>query len=107
MEFFQQAHSRCCKKIAMHQRTVFIEAQRLFRKHKHGMDVVALELLFRLRKSHPKYNMSVLVKEDVDHCLHKSATLSVKTLRSAFYPLWEQWMLPKWTKKNKESILHC
>ena len=86
---------------------IFIEAQRLFRKHKHGMDVVALELLQRLKKANTPYDISVLVKEDADHCLQNSNTLTTQTLKAAFYPLWEQWVLPRAIAKNKSNWLHC
>ncbi len=89
-------------------KTVWIEAQRLFRKQKHGMDVVALELLQRLRNTDPGFDMRVLVKEDVDHCLDNTATLSVITLKSFFYPLWEQWILPLFLRTGKKkNLLHC
>lgn len=89
-------------------KTIWIEAQRLFRKQKHGMDVVALELLQRLRMTDTPFDIKVLVKEDVDHCLQESKTLSVVTLKPFFYPLWEQWILP-WFLRNgkKKDLLHC
>lgn len=86
---------------------IWIEAQRLFRKQKHGMDVVALELLQRLRYSDPAFEMGVLVKEDEDHCLDATPALSVKTLKPGFYPLWEQWTLPKFLSTEKADLLHC
>ena len=91
----------------MQQRKIFIEAQRLFRAHKHGMDVVALELLQRLRNRTPAYSFDVLVKHDEDHCLQNSDSLTVSSLSSLFYPLWEQWLLPKQTGNNKKNLLHC
>ena len=86
---------------------ISIEAQRLFRKQKHGMDVVALELLQRLRNAHTEYTIDVLVKEDEDPCLDNSSTLSVQVLPSAFYPLWEQWVLPRFLSSKKITLLHC
>ena len=86
---------------------IWIEAQRLFRKQKHGMDVVALELLQRLRYADTAFDMSVLVKEDEDHCLESTPALSVKTLKPGFYPLWEQWTLPKFLSSEKADLVHC
>ena len=86
---------------------IFIEAQRLFRKNKHGMDVVALELLQRLKNSNTPYDITVLVKEDKSHCLQQGKTLKIQTLKAAFYPLWEQWILPRSVAKHKNSWLHC
>lgn len=91
----------------MERKKLYIEAQRLFRKQKHGMDVVALELLQRLKNEPTGYDITVLVKEDEDHCLTNSETLQIKTLRSAFYPLWEQWILPQFTNLQNNSLLHC
>ena len=91
----------------MQTRSIFIEAQRLFRKQKHGMDVVALELLQRLKTANTPYNISVLVKEDEDQCLQNSRTLTVKKLKASFYPLWEQWTLPRVVGTQKNSLLHC
>ena len=86
---------------------IYIEAQRLFRKHKHGMDIVALELLQRLRQRNPAYSFHVLVKNDEDHCLHNSDSMTVSSLRSFFYPVWEQWLLPNRTGGSKQNLLHC
>lgn len=91
----------------MERKKLYIEAQRLFRKQKHGMDVVALELLQRLKNADTGYDISVLVKEDEDHCLTNSKTLRVQILKSAFYPLWEQWILPRFTGSQKNCLLHC
>jgi len=91
----------------MERKILYIEAQRLFRKQKHGMDVVALELLQRLKKVETGYGITVLVKEDEDHCLTKNSNLLVQTLKSAFYPLWEQWILPRFIRLQKNCVLHC
>lgn len=86
---------------------ICIEAQRLFRKQKHGMDVVALELLQRLRYSDPGFDMTVLVKEDEDTCLESTSALSVQTLKPGFYPFWEQYTLPRFLSTQKANLLHC
>ena len=91
----------------MQERIIFIEAQRLFRKQKHGMDVVAIELLKRLRNLSPSYQFHVLVKADQYNCLENSKSLTVSSLRSFFYPIWEQCFLPINTGNNSRNILHC
>ena len=91
----------------MQERVIYIEAQRLFRKQKHGMDIVAIELLKRLRNLSPSYQFHVLVKKDEDHCLDNSKSMTVSSLKSHFYPIWEQWFLPKTTGSNSRNILHC
>jgi glycosyltransferase involved in cell wall biosynthesis len=89
------------------QKKLFIEAQRLFRAHKHGMDVVALELLQRLKNVPTTFEKCVLVKQDEDHCLQGNNTLSIQHLPQAFYPFWEQRLLPAFTNNYKNSVLHC
>ena len=93
----------------MNRKKICIEAQRLFRKQKHGMDVVALELLRRLRNADTDFDMQVLVKEDADPCLENGSVLSVQTLKPVFYPLWEQWILPRFlaAQNPDASLLHC
>ena len=86
---------------------VYIEAQRLFRKQKHGMDVVALELLQRLSKINTEFSLTVIVKEDIDHCLKDTASLSIQTLKPGFYPIWEQFTLPRFLTNNTPGLLHC
>ena len=86
---------------------IFIEAQRLFRKQKHGMDVVALELLQRLKNAGTKYTISVVTKQDEDVCLQCGNGFTIKILKSAFYPVWEQWILPRFAAKRPDALLHC
>ena len=93
----------------MNRKKIAIEAQRLFRKQKHGMDVVALELLRRLRNADTDFDIQVLVKEDADSCLENGPVLSVQTLKPVFYPLWEQWILPRFlaAQSPHANLLHC
>ncbi|MFZ4056703.1 MAG: glycosyltransferase family 4 protein [Ferruginibacter sp.] len=91
----------------METKHLFIEAQRLFRKQKHGMDVVALELLQRLRKEAARFNITVVVKADEDICLQAAPKFSIDVLKAAFYPLWEQWILPRHVAKTNNAFLHC
>jgi glycosyltransferase involved in cell wall biosynthesis len=91
----------------MQPKKIFIEAQRLFRSQKHGMDVVALELLQRMSHEQPGYDMEVLVKADEDICLQGTNSMKVTMLKNSFYPLWEQWLLPRFTAANQGTLLHC
>ena len=88
-------------------KTLYIEAQRLFRKQKHGMDVVALELLNRLQKATLPFKLNILVKEDEDECIQSGGSLEVIKLPAKFYPLWEQKLLPGFMSKQKDAWLHC
>lgn len=88
-------------------KTLFIEAQRLFRNKKHGMDVVAMELLKRLKNFTTEFDKCVLIKPDEDPCIQASAGLQTLMLKKSFYPLWEQWILPRFATLQKNSFLHC
>jgi glycosyltransferase involved in cell wall biosynthesis len=91
----------------MYPKKIHIEAQRLFRTQKHGMDVVALELLQRMSNANTTYNMEVLVKADEDICLQGSKSMKITMLQNLFYPLWEQWLLPRFAASGKAALLHC
>ncbi|MEZ0487036.1 glycosyltransferase family 4 protein [Fibrella aquatica] len=84
-----------------------IEAQRLLRPHKHGMDIVALETI-RALTAHREHEFAVFVKPDTDRaCLPTSPNLRVVELKGGPYPVWEQWALPKAVKKAGATLLHC
>lgn len=85
-----------------------IEAQRIFRKKKHGMDMVALELIRALQKLDCEHEFFVFVNETEDSaCLKPSKNVQVIALPAAPYPIWEQWHLPKAVKEYKIDLLHC
>lgn len=85
-----------------------IEGQRLFRQKKHGMDIVALELIRRLTLFDHTNQYVIFVKDDVDtSCITESANLSIKILPSTSYPWWEQVVLPRAAYNEGCDILHC
>jgi hypothetical protein len=85
-----------------------IEAQRIFRTKKHGMDMVALELVKHLHEVDQKNEYVVFVKEDEDPtCLPSFPNVELKVLHASPYPVWEQWLLPKAAKKAGVELLHC
>lgn len=85
-----------------------IEGQRLFRKKKHGMDMVALELVRNLQHIDKKNEYVVFVKPDVDESvLSESPNFKIVKTRGGFYPFWEQFILPRVAKKEGCQILHC
>jgi glycosyltransferase involved in cell wall biosynthesis len=87
---------------------IAIEAQRIFRKKKHGMDIVALELIRKLQKIDHKNEYYILVKKDEDHkALKETGNFHIVELPGAPYPLWEQYYLPKAVKKIAPDLLHC
>ena len=84
-----------------------IEAQRIFRDHKHGMDFVALEMIRNLQKLDKENEYIIYVNEGSDtSCLQETANFKIKVFGGA-YPLWEQSKLPKMALADKLDILHC
>ncbi len=85
-----------------------IEAQRIFRKKKHGMDMVALELIRHLQQIESEDEFVVFVKPDEDSaCLQESKTVKIVNVKPAPYPIWEQFLLPAAAKKEGIDLLHC
>jgi len=85
-----------------------IEGQRLFRKKKHGMDMVALELIRNLQVIDTKNEYYIFVKPDEDNTvLKETSNFKIIELDGGPYPTWEQFALPKAAKKYGCNILHC
>jgi len=86
---------------------IAIEAQRIFRRDKHGMDFVILEVLRELQKRQDGNKYYVLVAPGEDRCLEESDNLKIIELHCPTYPLWEQVALPRMARKLKADLLHC
>lgn len=85
-----------------------IEAQRLFRPHKHGMDIVALELIRALQIIDKKNEYYIFVKPDEDRaCLNATPNFHIVEIPSVNYVVWEQLLLPFYAQKYGLDILHC
>jgi len=85
-----------------------IEAQRIFRKKKHGMDMVAIELIRQLQKIDQPDEFVVFVQPDDDHdVIRETANMKIVTLKGGPYPIWEQISLPIAAKNHGCDILHC
>ena len=84
-----------------------IEAQRIFRNNKHGMDFVVLEEIKELQKSDNRNEYFVFVAPGEDHCLHDSKNVHIIEIGSNFYPLWEQFSLPRAVNQLNLDMLHC
>ena len=85
-----------------------IEGQRLFRLRKHGMDMVALELIRNLQIIDKKNEYVIFIKPDEDEtCLKETENFKIVKLDGGVYPLWEQVSLPRAAKKNGCELLHC
>lgn len=86
---------------------IAIEAQRIFRRNKHGMDFVILEILRCLQKRDHENEYWVFVAPGEDVCLEETPNFHIRVLGSGFYPLWEQVLLPAAVRKVKADVLHC
>jgi len=85
-----------------------IEAQRIFRKKKHGMDMVAIELIRNLQLTDQENEYVVFVKPDEDdQVIHETKNFKIVRLNRSLYPVWEQIALPRAVKKEGCRILHC
>jgi glycosyltransferase involved in cell wall biosynthesis len=85
-----------------------IEAQRIFRKKKHGMDMVALELIRHLQQIDTVNEYFIFVRPDEDSdVLKETPNFKIIELKGGAYPIWEQVALPRAAEKYGCQILHC
>lgn len=86
-----------------------IEGQRLYRKKKHGMDMVALELIKNLQQIDTVNEYVIFVKPDEDDtCIPPAENFKIVELTSPFgYPGWEQIALPRAAYNEGCDVLHC
>lgn len=85
-----------------------IEAQRIFRAKKHGMDVVAIELIKNLQEIDKvnEYLIYAAPGEDAS-AIKETSNFKIKIIQGKTYVDWEQLWLPIQVKKDKIDILHC
>ena len=84
-----------------------IEAQRIFRKNKHGMDYVVLQEIRELQKIDHDNEYFVFVKPGNDRCIESTANVHVIELSCPSYVLWEQFALPLAARRYRVDLLHC
>ena len=84
-----------------------IEAQRIFRSNKHGMDYVVLQEILQLQQIDHENEYFVFVKPGPDRCVTSSDNVHVVELNMPSYPLWEQVALPRAARKAGVELLHC
>ena len=85
-----------------------IEAQRLFRKRKHGIELVAVELIKNLQVLDKVNEYFIFIKPDEDSsCIRETENFNIIQIKTHIYPLWEQVVLPQTAKKLGCDILHC
>ncbi|MCE7053742.1 glycosyltransferase family 4 protein [Algoriphagus sp. AGSA1] len=85
-----------------------IEAQRIFRKNKHGMDLVAVQLIKNLQRidHHNQYYIFINPDEDI-HTIYPTNNFKIILLQKSPYPIWEQYYLRKASYDYKLDVLHC
>jgi len=85
-----------------------IEGQRLFRNKKHGMDMVALELIRNLQQLDHENEYVIFIKPDTDDSvLLQTGNFKIIKIKGGFYPFWEQFSLPRAARREGCQILHC
>lgn len=84
-----------------------IEAQRIFRKNKHGMDYVVLQEIKELQQFDTHNEYFVFVAPGDDRCLEDSKNVHIIEIGGNIYPIWEQITLPKAVSELKLDLLHC
>ena len=84
-----------------------IEAQRIFRKKKHGMDYAVLQIIKELQQIDARNEYFVFVAPGEDRCLKETHNFHVIETGNNLYALWEQYSLPKAVKELNLDLLHC
>lgn len=85
-----------------------IESQRIFRTAKHGMDVVALELIRKIQQLDQVNQYTLFANKGEDAmCVTDTHNFHTKIISGSNYALWEQISLPAALTKEKCDLLHC
>lgn len=84
-----------------------IEAQRIFRPRKHGMDVVAIELIKNLKELDKENEYLIFGRNGVNDIFSEMPNFQIHTFPALTYADWEQFHLVKKIKKLQPDILHC
>lgn len=85
-----------------------IEAQRIFRVKKHGMDMVALELIRHLQEIDKVNEYFIFVRPDRDdRVISETPNFHIVRIDGGPYPYWEQVLLPGAAAKHRCDLLHC
>src|SRR3954464_11408919 len=84
-----------------------IEAQRIFRPKKHGMDVVAIELIKNLQEIDAINEYTIFGRDGVNDVIPATPNFHINTFSAFSYADWEQIGLVRKVKKEKPDVLHC
>lgn len=88
-------------------RRIGIEVQRIFRTKKHGMEVVALELIKEIQKIDESNEYFLYARKDGNEgSLEEKKNFSFRIFAAKSYFTWEQFLLPLNIKKDKIDLLH-
>jgi glycosyltransferase involved in cell wall biosynthesis len=71
------------------------------------MDYVVLQEIKEIQKMDAKNEYFVFVAPGEDRCLEDSKNVHIIEIGGNFYPLWEQFTLPKAVKELNLDMLHC
>lgn len=84
-----------------------IEAQRIFRSKKAGMDVVTLHLILELQQMNLSHHFFLFVKKDEDSsCIPICENFTLVYVKGYNYAYWEQIELPKIIKEYELDLIH-
>ena len=84
-----------------------IEAFRIYRQHKHGIDIVALELIRQLQKIDKNNQYYIFCfDEQENNLLYESDNLKIVCLPNVTGPIAEQFIMPFLTLKYRLDVLH-
>ncbi len=85
-----------------------IIAQQLLRTKKHGMDMVALELIENLQRIDKKNEYVILVAPGGDReCIKATKNFKIVELKGLMYPFWEQIFMPVKANAMGCDLIHC
>ncbi|MGZ3939404.1 MAG: glycosyltransferase, partial [Flavisolibacter sp.] len=84
-----------------------IEAQRIFRPKKHGMDVVAIELIKNLQEIDSSNEYTIFGRSGINDVLPAVTNCHIDTFSALTYADWEQIALPRKLGSRKLDLLHC
>lgn len=84
-----------------------IEAQRIFRPKKHGMDVVAIELIKNLQEIDNRNEYTIFGREGVNDIIPETSNFHIDAFSAFSYADWEQINLVRKIKKKKPDLLYC
>jgi glycosyltransferase involved in cell wall biosynthesis len=86
---------------------IAIEAQRIFRPRKHGMDVVAIELIKNLQELDKVNRYTIFGRTGVNDVLPNVSNYQIDTFSALTYADWEQIGLRRKIRSQKVDLLHC